>query len=44
MNFAIFGIDCLGLSLLMLPLVLLAFLPFLIVWAAHRDAARLWGK
>lgn len=42
MSFARFGIDCFGLALLLLPLVVLAFLPLLIVWQAHRDAERMW--
>jgi hypothetical protein len=42
MNFAKFGIDCFGLALLLLPVVMIAFLPFLIIWSAIRDTDRMW--
>ncbi len=42
MTFATFGLDCFGVALLLMPLVILSLLPMLIMWSAWREGERMW--
>lgn len=44
MSFATFGLGCFGLALLLLPLILLAAAPLLIMWSAFKDTERMWWE
>jgi hypothetical protein len=41
MNFATLGLDLFGIALLLMPLIILSFLPILLMWQAHIDGERM---